>query len=162
MHLDPAGLKLVEYRGTLSLVGPSLSTAYAHFVGGEPPLSLHITLLTAAERKRLPNPPNPTASVSLDNIYAAGVNSSGHVRWVVILWNHGDAFRASLKLPRKQYHMTLTENDDHAADKGLDALVRAVGHEAVVQELGGEAGLDHAVVAADEGYLVSTEGRLVH
>jgi hypothetical protein len=96
----------------------------------------------------------------VDNIYALGTGHTKDVAWVVAVWNHGEVYRRSLGLGKKDYHMTLTDADDHTADKGVAHVALSPG---VVVELVagmGEGALDHVFVASvDEVFVSKKSGR---
>ena len=42
---------------------------------------------------------------------------------MVVVWNDGNKWRKSVGLPAKQFHVTLSEADDHGVDKGILSLI---------------------------------------
>lgn len=132
MQVEFTRLKLATYRGGIALVGPALLDA-AHYFGivDLPDHPLHITLLTSSEYKsiskskpkfefdiRLPDVP-------LHRIYILGVIRRKNVSFLVVLWNHANVWRKSLGLQKKEYHVTLSNEDDHDHElgKGVGALL---------------------------------------
>ncbi|BEJ17484.1 hypothetical protein CspHIS471_0608850 [Cutaneotrichosporon sp. HIS471] len=157
MHLDASGLKLVEYRGGLALIGPSLNAAFDHFNCDTPPSHPHITLLTAAER----NATTAIPDIPTSHVYVLGPSGKDG-GWLVVLWNHGDVFRSSLGLARKAYHVTLSENQaDHSLDKSLDAALRSGLGLRLEIDLLDAIGLDHAIVAASGHWKTQLAERLI-
>jgi len=155
MRLDPANLELVEYRGCLALVGPALDAAFNAFGTKRPSHPLHITLFTAAEwrtaQQRLARPSFP--SLSLENIYAVGTGHRHGVSWIVVLWNHGNVFRRDLGLEVKDFHITLSDEDEHGIDKSLGSI--PLSRDDILERIGamGETALDHAFYSVKDLYL---------
>ncbi|WOO76683.1 Dual specificity protein phosphatase 23 [Vanrija pseudolonga] len=180
MQLAPQGLSVAEYKGCLALLGPSLLSACeranaadgrgSHQPGTGPSSLLlpeqqqHVTLVTAAERKRhrIPvagggvptqptHPPPPHPAVS--NVYVLyPAQERRRARFLTVVWAHGDAWRAAHGLPKKEYHITLSAEDDHGVPKGVGALASAHGADVVLEQLAslGETALDHASLACDD------------
>ena len=154
MQLCPERLEIKPCRGGLALNGQSLLTAHSHFTphtsSGQPP---HVTLLTATEYKALKRPLPAKIPISLDRIYVLGSASSRRdgklVQWLVVVWNHADRWRQSMGLPRKEYHITLTEENDHGVSKGIGSLFKGMSREDFVDKLMGLGadGIDHVIVA---------------
>ncbi|KAF2156354.1 hypothetical protein K461DRAFT_221812 [Myriangium duriaei CBS 260.36] len=80
---------------------------------------LHITLVTKVEYAALGRPRIPDLNLSHVYILGAGTTRAGRVRWLVAIWNHGNSCRRSMKLPPKDFHITLTDEDDHNTDKSI-------------------------------------------
>lgn len=91
----------------------------------------HITLLTKNEIRQL----TTDSSINLDelteaasrvetkSIFALGLGGDPKgVCWIVILWNAGNMFRKKYGLSCKQFHITLSDIDDHNIDKGIPSL----------------------------------------
>jgi len=90
----------------------------------------HITLLTKDELRQL----TTDSSNKLDDLYenattidtkqifslGLGGDPKG-VCWVVIIWNAGNIFRKKYGLSFKQFHITLSNNDNHSLDKSLSS-----------------------------------------
>lgn len=85
----------------------------------------HITLLSKAESRGLPQERIMSLREDTRHVFAAGVggNMSTGVYFVVIVWAAGQQLRRQLGLPPKQFHITLSANDDHDMDKGIDSLL---------------------------------------
>lgn len=153
MHL--INLTLAHYRGVIVLTGPSLADAQAQSASNisKPPHALHITLLTAVEYKSLGRPSlsSISESLSIKNIYAVGAAHSpdGRVSWMVVIWNHGDIWRRAHGLGRKEYHITLSEGDQHSLHKGVRSLLKDISVEELVERMKGlgEEAMDHTIVA---------------
>lgn len=149
MQLDSSGVSLQPYRGGLALLGPALEAAYTSFASSLPlpPHPLHVTLLSGAESKGLRSRVKAAAepAVPTDHIYVLGLAQRKGVAWLVVTWNHADGWRASHGLGKKDYHVTLSDGDDHELDKSLTGWAQAIGDEAVLdctKHLGVD-GLDH-------------------
>lgn len=147
MHLDPTGLELGLYHGTLALLGPSLDS-YRSDICPIP----HITLLSPAEYKEAGRPDPRSIKIPLAHVYALGEGQSKDGgRWAVVVWNHADVWRRKLGLERKQYHITLSGPNIHDTNRGLRSLQASVESTAgSVKRLGLE-GMDH-VALASEGF----------
>lgn len=163
MQLPPDALTLTNHNGGLALIGPSLTAAQTHFSPHSTSRrSLHITLVSAAEYKLIQRPLPSSLAIPLDHIYVLGLASSRHdrkdVRWLVIIWNHADRWRRTVGLGKKEYHVTLSEDDDYEICKGVASLSNAMKLDEFVTtvERLGEDGLDHTIVACrDQPGLVS-------
>lgn len=144
-HLDKSQLTLAEWRGNTVLLSPQFAQWQDENVQTSSPL--HITLLTKEEKRTLGSP--DLGDVDLEHVYllGPGANRSGTVRWVVAIWNHGNLYRKKLKLPPKDFHITLTDQDEHNIDKGITSLVG--GLEALSSLLEGldESALDHILAS---------------
>lgn len=46
-----------------------------------------------------------------------------NVRFLVVVWNHADNWQKSLGLQKKEYHVTLSNEDDHDIGKGISTLL---------------------------------------
>lgn len=159
MQVESTRLKLATYRGGIALVGPALLDAAHHFgIVDLPPHPLHITLLTSSEYKSSRDNHQPRSkldtrlpNVPLHRIYILGVIRRKNVTFLVVLWNHADVWRKSLGLQKKEYHLTLSNEDDHdhINGKGISALlVSADDRDGIVENvigLGGDA-MDNMVV----------------
>lgn len=91
----------------------------------------HITLMTKDEIRYLTTNSSNTldslcenaSRIDTRNILSFGLGGDPKgVCWVVIIWNAGNIFRKKYDLPCKQFHITLSNNDDHTLDKGLSSL----------------------------------------
>lgn len=151
-----SSLQLVSYGGTLAVTGAALSAAHKlHAPQLSPPsFPLHLTLLTKAEYRSLGQSRPPLIDTSHLHVLGLGGLPSRGLYWLVVVWNHGNRWRKSVGLPAKQFHVTLSEKDDHALDKGTMSLVG--GDEAVRRMFEGlsEDGMDQV--------LASPETRMVH
>ncbi|KAL9931295.1 hypothetical protein V8E36_009805 [Tilletia maclaganii] len=127
-------MEITVLRNTLAVVGPELATAVQRLAPTLPlpQFPLHITLLTKAEYLGAGRPAIPQ-DVPLSSIHILGPGSIGGrtistntepdaVQWLVVIWNHGNAFRRKLGLEAKDFHITLTNTDRHDVDKGLPSL----------------------------------------
>lgn len=152
LHLDPSGFQITGYNGAIALTGPSLEFAKTDLP--QP----HITLLSAGEYKSLGRPPLSDISIPLDHVYVLGEGGKGDVRWSVVAWNRADVWRRSKGLGKKEYHLTLSKTDDHAASKGIGSLHKSVEELVVEAEKLGLGGMDHVVVACgpELHHIVST------
>lgn len=133
MQVDPTRLKLASYRGGIALVGPALLDAAHHFgIADLPGHPLHVTLLTSSEYKSSRDTGKNRLKFDIDlpdvplhRIYILGVIRRKNVTFLVVLWNHADVWRKSLRLQKKEYHVTLSNEDDHdhINGKGISALL---------------------------------------
>ncbi|KAI5196682.1 hypothetical protein E4T39_07699 [Aureobasidium subglaciale] len=53
-----------------------------------------------------------------------GVGTHGFVAFNVLFWPQGNDIREQFDLPRKQFHITLSSNDNHDLDKGVSVITR--------------------------------------
>ncbi|ORX38713.1 hypothetical protein BD324DRAFT_622037 [Kockovaella imperatae] len=164
MQLDSTELQLylAPYRGGLALLGVSLDRARDRYAGDvrNPSSPLHITLLTAAEYKSLgrPNVNEIAGEIPLNHVYALGEASASRsgsgssVHWIVVIWNHANAWRKTKGLQSKAFHITLSDEDDHSVDKSVQSLIirtkKATELQDSVENLGLEA-MDHVVLACE-------------
>ena len=96
-----------------------------------PPFAYHVTLMTKDELRQLTADLSDKIDELYDNaakldtkhLFSLGLGGDPKgVCWVVILWNVGNIFRKKYGLPTKQFHITLSNTDDHAVDKSLNSL----------------------------------------
>lgn len=96
-----------------------------------PPFPYHITLLTKDELRQLTADSVEKADALYENargidikqIFSLGLGGDSQgICWVVMIWNAGNIFRKKYGLPMKQFHITLSSNDNHTLDKGLYSL----------------------------------------
>ncbi|KAF9016890.1 ATP dependent DNA ligase [Hymenopellis radicata] len=125
---------LLRTRGFLSLTGPlvdalaqnSLDISGDLLRGIKTVDEFHITVLTKAEFQSSPASIREGTLPLLDTsrIYSTGIggNASKGVFFVVIIWVAGQQFRRRLGLPPKEFHITLSHNDDHTLKKGITSL----------------------------------------
>ncbi|CAF1450027.1 unnamed protein product [Adineta ricciae] len=97
-----------------------------------PSAPYHITLITKDELRHLANDPSNKADdlydsaskIDTKHLFSLGLGGDPKgVCWVVIIWNAGNIFRKKYGLPVKQFHITLSNNDDHSLDKSLYSLL---------------------------------------
>ncbi|KAI0652670.1 ATP dependent DNA ligase [Trametes meyenii] len=136
-------MSLAWHRGYLALVGPRIDSvaqaAIAHFAHTtyaqyatllcDPASSFHITVLTKDElrdegvKAALP----PLESVDTRHLHFVGIG--GHPKsgtfFVTVVWPAGQILRSRAGLGPKQFHITLSERDDHTIDKGFDVTLSA-------------------------------------
>jgi atypical dual specificity phosphatase len=94
----------------------------------KPKTPYHVTILTKLEiqefnvnqkvdlEQHLKNPSDLTPPIDL------GVGIQGSVAFNVLFWPQGDNLRHVYGLPRKDFHITLSPNDNHAINKGVHAI----------------------------------------
>ena len=122
--------------GYLGVFGPRIDTlaievAIAAAVTTVPSTPYHITLVTKDELRCL----TAHSSNKVDNLYDSATKiDTKHILsfgfggdpkgvcWIVIIWNAGNIFRKKYGLPSKQFHITLSNNNDHSLDKSLNSL----------------------------------------
>ncbi|KFY40018.1 hypothetical protein V494_03711 [Pseudogymnoascus sp. VKM F-4513 (FW-928)] len=131
-----------EARGYVSLVGDSVNNlatgAIRDLKQKVPDIQIqtspfHITLVTKDEKRNLPA--GALASLAKFTNYNAseiGIihtlgtacmkRSSGNVAFIVVIWVTGQQIRKRLGLPQKDFHITLSANDDHDIDKSITFL----------------------------------------
>ncbi|KAG6874366.1 hypothetical protein C0995_015102 [Termitomyces sp. Mi166 len=87
--------------------------------------SYHITLFTKEELKNISSEALQTIQVDLLHIHYPGVGGKPkeEVYFVVIIWAAGQQIRKQFGLPPKNFHITLSTNDNHNMDKGIDSLL---------------------------------------
>ena len=87
----------------------------------------HITLLSKAELRGLSKEQlaGLPGDINPESVFNAGIggDSSIGVFFVVVIWAVGQQLRKSLNLPPKQFHITLSDRDDHDMDKGINSLL---------------------------------------
>ncbi|KAG8990485.1 hypothetical protein FRB90_001749 [Tulasnella sp. 427] len=94
----------------------------------------HITLLSPKELKEVKKNPNFSSrqistqlNKTASQVTPLGIGGLVHphapILFVVVLWNAGQEVRKSLGLQPKQFHITLTQQDDHLTDKGVNSLL---------------------------------------
>ena len=120
-------------RGALCLVGNHVDDLARIAIASEAPLdasiifadakSYHITVLTKAELRALPE--DRVAALKADTRYvsSAGIGGGHGVFFVVVIWAAGQQLRKELGLAPKQFHITLSERDDHEMDKSVESLL---------------------------------------
>jgi len=156
-RIDPAHLQLTVYRGAVALIGDALD--FARPGAGHPYIAHpHITLFSAAEYKSLGRPDIGTFSIPLNHIYVLGSAERGAVRWLVIVWNHGNVCRRSNGLADKDFHITTSAWNNHHIDKGVSTL--SIDQEVLLDGIVrlGTSGMDHVAVACGAASLVVSLG----
>ena len=85
----------------------------------------HVTLFTKAELRDIPSGQLDSLHVDTRRIHSAGIggNPGAGVLFVVIIWAAGQQLRKRLGLSPKHFHITLTGQDNHNMDKGIDSLL---------------------------------------
>ncbi|KAI5197327.1 hypothetical protein E4T38_08041 [Aureobasidium subglaciale] len=97
----------------------------------KPNTPYHITVFTKAELQelnKLGNDPKrkieqlvlrpPSLELPID----LGIGTHGSVVFNVVFWPQGNDIRSQFDLPRKQFHITLSPDDNHDVDKGVNAI----------------------------------------
>jgi atypical dual specificity phosphatase len=122
--------------GYIGAFGPRIDTianevAIAASITAVPSSPYHITLITKDELRQLTTDlankiddlyENATR-IDTKQIFSLGLGGDPKsVCWVVIIWNAGNIFRKKYGLSSKQFHITLSNNDDHSLDKSLYSL----------------------------------------
>lgn len=83
----------------------------------------HITLMSAAETKKV----NPVLDDTVFATYDVGVGQQtkggATARYIVVLSPDGQKFRKKYGLPPKDFHITLSDEDIHGVAKNLSTLV---------------------------------------
>jgi atypical dual specificity phosphatase len=91
----------------------------------------HITLITKDELRQLTidltdkidDLYENATRIDTKQIFSLGLGGDPKsVCWVVIIWNAGNIFRKKYGLSCKQFHITLSSNDNHSLDKSLSSL----------------------------------------
>lgn len=116
---------LRNHRGGLALRGPMIDDAGREFgahIRDSTGTPYHITLLTKEEyRSKI----QTTPTIPVDHLYFLGLGGAegSGVYWVVCTWAAGAAWRKTLNLPPKDFHITLTSNDVHSVAKDASSLL---------------------------------------
>ncbi|KEQ79892.1 hypothetical protein M438DRAFT_282875 [Aureobasidium pullulans EXF-150] len=96
----------------------------------------HVTILTKAESQQLNNSVDTPHQISkiverllstpqlLEDPIDLGVAIHGSTGFNVLFWPQGNNIRHQLGLSNKQFHITLTSDDKHDIDKGVDSITR--------------------------------------
>ena len=120
-------------RGYVSLTGPAVDAVVSQ-VSSETILAFdknvqksgphHVTLMTKIERKEVLDRAGNESN--FENVsarfVAAGVGGANGVYFIAVIWPDGSRFRKSNGLKEKQFHITLTEKDDHNMEKGVEQV----------------------------------------
>ena len=126
-------------RGYIGAFGPRIDTLANEITGPAgitttPPFPYHITVITKDELRQLTADSTEKADELNENaaridtkqIFSLGLGGDPKgVCWVVIIWNAGNIFRKKYGLSPKQFHITLSSNDDHSLDKSHHSLREA-------------------------------------
>ena len=129
-----SGIVLQTTRGVLGLVGPPIddlargvaeSAQRLMKIPLKHQVPYHVTLLTKAELREIPSDRLDKLLVDTRHIHSAGTggNPDAGVLFVVIIWAAGQHLRKQLGLPPKHFHITLSAQDNHDMDKGIDSLL---------------------------------------
>ncbi|THZ17248.1 hypothetical protein D6C89_08861 [Aureobasidium pullulans] len=96
----------------------------------------HVTILTKAESQQLNNSVDTPHQISkiierllstpqlLEDPLDLGVAIHGSTGFNVLFWPQGNNIRHQLGLSNKQFHITLTSDDKHDIDKGVNSITR--------------------------------------
>ncbi|THY30291.1 hypothetical protein D6D00_02965 [Aureobasidium pullulans] len=96
----------------------------------------HVTILTKAESQQLNNSVDTPHQISkiverllstpqlLEDPIDLGVAIHGSTGFNVLFWPQGNNIRHQLGLSNKQFHITLTSEDKHDIDKGVNSITR--------------------------------------
>ncbi|KAJ7665047.1 ATP dependent DNA ligase [Mycena polygramma] len=133
MHESPsaaADLSPKKIQSGLGLVGGGVNNIARQALLSTPldfpksSLEYHITLLSKEELESLsPNQLAKAEALSTRNVMALGLGGTASVFFVVIVWAAGQLFRKQVGLPPKQFHITLSAQDNQDLDKGVDSLL---------------------------------------
>lgn len=128
-------------RGFIALVGPDINVIANTALRSPHCLELisnsgvnehpfHITMITKVEAQSLTDAQKEIAlrydtHSASHRVFPLGVGcrTKMAVRFVVCVWVAGQQLRQRLGLPPKQFHITLSEEDDHTIDKGVESLL---------------------------------------
>ncbi|KAI0348324.1 hypothetical protein BDW22DRAFT_1341445 [Trametopsis cervina] len=139
-------MALQLFRGTISLVGPevdALATQTAvpeRYEFARTNIPYHITVLSKDEIRDLESKLTSEQvfqelqrelGSEPPSLHSLGIGghpnqSRPEVLFVVIIWAKGQQLRKKLGLPPKHFHITLSQQDAHGIDKGIDSLFRYV------------------------------------
>ncbi|CAF3035978.1 unnamed protein product [Rotaria sp. Silwood2] len=129
-------VSIKHVRGCIGAFGPRIDSmanevATAAGIIAVPLSPYHITLITKDELRQLSTDSSNkidslyenATEIDTRNIFSLGLGGdSKGVCWIVIIWNAGNIFRKKYGLSCKQFHITLSNNDDHTLDKSLNSL----------------------------------------
>ncbi|RDB28739.1 hypothetical protein Hypma_016091 [Hypsizygus marmoreus] len=130
---EPAAI-LQTTRGVLGLIGPLIDSIAQTAIESNRTSSIapltfqppyHITLLTKAELREIPTNKLQKFEADTRHVHSSGIggNANSGVFFVVIIWAAGQQIRKQLGLPPKHFQITLSSQDDHGMDKGIDSLL---------------------------------------
>ncbi|CAF4567852.1 unnamed protein product [Rotaria sp. Silwood1] len=122
--------------GYIGAFGPRIDTIANEVVTSAgittvPSSPYHITLITKDELRQLTidlsnkidNLYDNATKIDTKHIFSLGLGGDPKgVCWVVIIWNAANIFRKKYGLSCKQFHITLSDNDNHSLDKSLNSL----------------------------------------
>lgn len=131
-----------EARGSISLVGEpinDLATGAIRNLKLKVPdfqtqtTPFHITLVTKDEKRKLPSAALESLvrftgadALEVGIFHSLGIacvqRSGGDIAFIVIIWVSGQQLRKRLGLPWKDFHITISANDDHDIDKSISCL----------------------------------------
>lgn len=127
-----ADISLQQTRGILGLVGPVIDEIAQQALHSAPPefrklklgSNYYVALFSKDELQGIsPDQLVKSATVDTTKVIALGLGGNLNVFFVVILWAAGQLFRKQVGLPPKQFHITLSAQDDHELDKGVASLL---------------------------------------
>ncbi|KAL7267676.1 hypothetical protein RUND412_009726, partial [Rhizina undulata] len=120
-------------RGYVSVSSPKILSFASSVFSAHPEIppslhSAHITLLSKDEFqlycKSSSKSRDETFLEKIDTkkIYPLGVINKGNTWFIPVLWNAGNIWRMKNELGAKEFHITLSRNDDHNIDKSIYSL----------------------------------------
>lgn len=142
--------------GFTGVMGPRIDSianeiATAADITTTPTYPYHITVMTKDELRQLTTDSaekadklyESAAGIDTKQIFSLGLGGDPKgVCWVVVIWNAGNIFRKKYGLPIKQFHITLSNSDNHTLDKGIYSLREAFSLDNLPLNL-----LDHLVLS---------------
>lgn len=142
--------------GYIGVVGPRIDSianevATAAGITTTPTYPYHITVMTKDEIRQLTADSvekgdqlyENAVGIDTKQIFSLGLGGDPKgVCWVVVIWNAGNIFRKKYGLPNKQFHITLSNSDNHTLDKGIYSLREAFSMDNLPLNL-----LDHLVLS---------------
>ncbi|KAH9486205.1 Dual specificity protein phosphatase 23 [Psilocybe cubensis] len=150
-----ATIKLENFRGCLALAGQAVD----NFVNTDPSFAnlirsgalkpsqklYHITVITKDELRMISSEQiQKITSTEVDpkSLFSLGIGGKEQagIYWVVIIWAAGQKLRKQAGLPPKHFHITLSSNDIHDVDKGINSLISRD-----LPEVSGVEALDHTI-----------------
>ncbi|KAG6820659.1 hypothetical protein H0H93_013510 [Arthromyces matolae] len=131
--MDASSLALRFARGILGVVGTEvdklaergLQALLTSEISQSPRAPYHITVFSKEELRNIPSEALQNIQADLRHVYYAGVGGrhDSDVYFVVIVWAAGQQLRKHFGLPPKNFHITISSNDNHDMDKGIDSLL---------------------------------------
>lgn len=134
----PAYYDFQNFRGSYALTGPIVDNLVHAALQRRPlglpdtvpnlPCPYHITLFSKSELKEFSNEQQAQLAglqTSGPRIFSAGIGGreKQDVWFVVVVWAGGQAIRKQFRLPPKHFHITLSAQDVHNVDKGIETLL---------------------------------------